>query len=248
MSHGRQAIWGMFLLAAVLLALSTQGCPQGPSRGAVVFIFADGPAGAYDDAYPRLAARGWAGVALVNPTTIGRRGKLSEAECVILDRAGWDISSHGYRHDNPTLMTPEELDLDLRLAHDWLTARGFARGARHYAPPLQANQAVRDAALRYFQTVLPGDSLSEWAVLPPGWIYDSHTTSETCPWMELEAVIDHAREPGHVICLNFHRIVLSGPVGLDTSVARLDAIIDCIASQGICVLTLSDLLDGSASP
>jgi len=212
--------------------------------GCVVFLSADGPKDTRTTVFPLLAAQGWLAAAVVNPTTIGRSNKLTVTDCRFLDGQGWDVGSHGWTHVDPTLLAPEELDAHLRYSHRWLVDRGLDRGARHYGPPLDCNEAVRDAALAFYETVIPAQ-IGPWAVLPEGWTYAWLPAQDTVPWAIVETALGSlVANAGAVTVLPLHHVVLSEPFGLAMSVVRLRQIIRYIRLHAINVVTVSQLRDG----
>jgi peptidoglycan/xylan/chitin deacetylase (PgdA/CDA1 family) len=174
----------------------------------------------------------------------GRPDNLTGCDCDALDADGWDVASHGYTHDDPTQMTPEQLTFHLLDAQLWLLGRGYARGARHYAPPSgHCNQEVLDAALLYYDTVWN----SQYGQLPPGYDYTTLSCNNNYDWEtelrpRLERLVGH---PTRVARCTFHVVVLENPGYQQTDLARLNTILDYLQAQQINVLTLSDLLDGS---
>lgn len=154
----------------------------------VIVVVCDGHRSAYTAALPILADR--PAVALVVPSLVGQRGYLTTGQCAALDAAGWDVSSHGWTHDNPIRMNDEELDEHLRRSSHWLAIRGF-RGAAHYGPPLACDERVRTAALRYYRTVLVRE-LGPSGELPAGWEYRWVAGEDARPWAKVQAGLNWA--------------------------------------------------------
>lgn len=230
------------LLARILLSVGETPAVQAGrynETGHAIFIFADGHASTMY-AYQRL--EGWPGMALINPSTIGLPEHLHVLHCDVLNSAGWDVSSHGYTHEDPTLMTPEELEDHLKLAHQWLLSRGYTNGAKHYGPPLACDQAVRDAALQYHDTVIPA-KLGQWAVLPEGLDYIWRSTSNIVKWPAIQSGLEWAAQGANrVIVLVSHKIAETGQPHLTTSIRRLQRIINLARSLRINVVSMSQLM------
>ena len=223
--------------ASILAGTGLVGDSQ---AGRLIFLLSDTCDSDYTMAGPRLRRRGWPAVSLINPSMVDTEDKLTEAMVTRLNGWGWDVSSHGWTHDNPTQMPPEELDEHLRLAKEWLASRSFV-GAAHYGPPFTCNQVVRDAALAYYATVVTA-GLGPWAVLPSGYDYAWQQGHDQVPWPTVRAELDGlAGNPNANLLLSFHRLVRSSPVGNQTSVARFQMVINRAEQLGVQVTTLTGL-------
>ena len=211
----------------------------------VILAFADAQEGAYSVAFPAMRARGVRGVAYVNvePIVLGQAGRLTAEQLDELNAAGWDIASHGYTHTDPTALTAQQLDDNLREAHQWLLDRGYSRGARHYGPPSNdCDQRVMDAALQYYQTVW----CRQYSHLPAGYQYGVGACGNNTEWSRLQQAFDKlAGQPGRVLRCTFHGLVPAQPTGNQGDLARVNQILDYLAAKQIRVVTLSDLLDGT---
>jgi peptidoglycan/xylan/chitin deacetylase (PgdA/CDA1 family) len=216
----------------------------------VILAFADSKEGAYSVAFPAMRARGVRGVAfvVVAPVVQGEAGRLTAEQLDELDAAGWDIASHGYTHDDPIVMTAQQLDDNLRDAHEWLLDRGYSRGARHYGPPSNnCDQRVLDAALKYYKTVW----CRQYSSLPAGYEYGVGACGNNTDWSRLQQAFDRlVGQPNRVLRCTFHALVPALPTGNQADLARVNQILDYLAAQKIQVVALSDLLDGTipASP
>jgi peptidoglycan/xylan/chitin deacetylase (PgdA/CDA1 family) len=231
------AMVGQWVGTSVLAGV---GLGRNLQAGQLIFLLSDTCDSDYTMASPRLRSRGWPAVSLINPSMVDAEDKLTEAMVERLNGWGWDISSHGWTHDNPTQMSPEELDDHLRLSHEWIESRSLD-GAAHYGPPFTCNQVVRDAALAYYATVVTA-GLGPWAVLPSGYDYAWQPGHDQVPWQTLRAALDGlAGHPGAVLLLSFHRLVKTSPVGTQTSVARFQMVVNRAEQLGVNVTTLTGL-------
>lgn len=222
------------------VALVGSGLVSESPAGRLILLFSDTCDTDYTMASPRLRRQGWPAVSLINPSMVDSEDKLTEAMVEDLDGWGWDISSHGWAHDNPTRMSPEELDEHLRLAHEWIESRSLV-GAAHYGPPFTCNQVVRDAALAYYATVVT-TGLGPWTVLPSGYDYAWQPGHDQVPWPTVRAALDGlAGNPDAVLLLSFHRLVRSSPVGTQASLARFQMVINRAMQLGVQVTTLTGL-------
>jgi peptidoglycan/xylan/chitin deacetylase (PgdA/CDA1 family) len=211
----------------------------------VILAFADAQEGAYSVAFPAMRARGVRGVAYVNvePVVLGQAGRVTAEQLDELDAAGWDIASHGYTHTDPTALTAQQLDDNLRLAHEWLLDRGYSLGARHYGPPSNdCDQRVMDAALQYYQTVW----CRQYSHLPAGYRFGVGACGNNAEWSRLQQAFDKLTgQPDRVLRCTFHGLVPAQPTGNQGDLARVNQILDYLAAKQIRVVTLSDLLDGT---
>jgi peptidoglycan/xylan/chitin deacetylase (PgdA/CDA1 family) len=207
--------------------------------GRVVILFADGRLTDLTLAAPLLSRRGLPWISFLMPGQVGTGAKMDESEIAALAALGGVPASHGYTHEDPTLMDEPTLAIHLEDSRAWLVARSYA-GADWYAPPIADNAAVRDAALAAGYTVVLTYALDEFAVLPAGYTYYWQEGQDAVGWGTIQAALA-ALSGGDVLFLQFHRTVETGPVSLDVSTARLTAILNEIETLGLLAVTLSDL-------
>jgi len=228
------------LLLALLCVLLPASVAQAQQPGIVVFEFADGHESHYTIARPPFRARGWTGVAAINPSNVGQPGRLTEDQLRRLYNVdGWDVMSHGWTHEDPTLMTPEELDEHLRLSHDWLLDHEFTRSARHYGPPLGCDARVREAATEYYDLIR---HFGECKRLPEGYDYRQTGVHDAIPWHRIRRRIDAVTDSDQALLLTFHQLVEGDAGGGQTSRARFGQVIRYVERRGLRVATFSDLL------
>lgn len=228
--------------------------PPGPPNGLAVLLFADGRISCRTLAFPVLFARGMLGTSLV-PVSLLDDGRkhMTTAQVEQLIAAGWDVCSHPA--GDPRLLSDYDLDVELHTSHDWIVAHGCPLGARLYGPAGgQCDQRVLDMAWinpaipgdpGYYNMVLAGFVVNAWSRgFPTGYEYSGIGCAETTGWPAIRDVIDAALgDPMHVIQLNFHEIVASDPVHLETSLALLTRIADYLDENNVQVVTYSQIYD-----
>jgi peptidoglycan/xylan/chitin deacetylase (PgdA/CDA1 family) len=215
-----------------------------PDKGIVIFTFNDAYRSTYTKAYPILQAKGWKGTAYICPSVIGNYNKFTLGDLVFLNQAGWDISSHGWSHVDPSTLNPEELDQHLRGSYEWLVNNGFSNGARHYDPPYSnMNESVYNEAIKYYQTIRVFNG--NYLLMPPDHTYIIIVAHDAKTWDYVKGAIDSLRSNNQVLLLTYHEIVDANPVDNQTSVTFFMQAVDYIAQKGLNVLSLSEFVDGS---
>jgi len=106
------------------------------SEPAVVLSLDDAHETAYDIAYPILKARNMVATEYVVTDDVGGGAKMTWAELVELQAAGWTIANHSKTHANFTTLTEAEIETELTDAKDALIANGITgNGPLHVAYP-----------------------------------------------------------------------------------------------------------------
>lgn len=239
--------------------------PDGSStwaNGVISICFDDVYASQWTGAKPTLDARGYPATAYVIGDYIDTNGRLTLNQLKAMqDTSGWEIAGHASTGTNHTAsytgLPAATLESDIRTQRAWLNAKGL-RGADGTAYPLG-------------QYGLTSDSLSTLDIVRAYWGYARTThsrTKETFPPADryrLRAIsgistfaggvtpssittattgeIDKCKANKSWLILVFHDIVASG-VAATTQILQsdFDAIISAIATAGVPVRTVADVL------
>jgi peptidoglycan/xylan/chitin deacetylase (PgdA/CDA1 family) len=119
-------------------------------RGAITVTFDDGFRSAYQNAIPIMTELGLRGNVGVYTEAVGWPDYMTEAQLAELHEAGWSMPSHSVSHDTLTLLTPAELDDELRDSREWLDARGFRGSNVFVAPYLEFGERERINTSQYY--------------------------------------------------------------------------------------------------
>lgn len=214
------------------------------NTGIVSLTFDDTYKSQYDLAFPLLDSYNWHGQVYINPSMVGKINKMTLSDLTTLNMTGWDVSSHGYSHLDPTTLSSEQLTQHLKDSHDWLINNGFSRGARHYRPPYGAcNQTIYDQALLYYDTInIPSQSrFAQWAKFPDSRNYRVIVAHDAIGWDTIKGEIDAASTNDQVLMLVYHNLVELNPTGNQTSTAFLVQTLNYLKEQGKNVLNTSEI-------
>ncbi|MDD4797611.1 MAG: polysaccharide deacetylase family protein [Eubacteriales bacterium] len=127
--------------AFVMLRLSSfsyealPAVPVDAAKTQVVFMFDDGWASVYTDAYPLLARYGYSASIAAIPGMAREREYLSYAQLARMYMDGWDILNHSYSHKDGMYARCDELLSEYMSAREWLDRRFFRRGGNSVIMP-----------------------------------------------------------------------------------------------------------------
>ena len=232
----------------------TGGLPYWKRDGSVIFLLADGIDTDYTLTYPRLAAHDWPAMSLLVTSLVDGVNRLTTAQVQELDLKNWDMSLHGYTHTDPTTL-PDDADgvapWDAGSLHEqlyegrlWLRNAGIVNGIRHYSPPIGFSEHVSDVARTFGVLSVFFPALPAGTVLPQPYTYHWQRCADSQATMdELRAALvqNVYRRPFHVSFWLLERVVNVAAPG-QTSVTRLEAIIQLLRDWDITPTTLSTLM------
>ncbi|WP_331233458.1 polysaccharide deacetylase family protein [Natronorarus salvus] len=213
---------------------------DGVGRSHAILAFYGGHVSQYEEAFPRLEARGMRGVVALSADSIGREGRMTESQLSELADAGWDIASLPTARGHLSSLTASEQHRVIERNRQRLSELGFGAGARHFFAPHDRIDGDTLAAVRELHEtgfVYGGNS----AGMPP-------TAPHTIPVLNgahLEssrAAILRADRHKQLVVPRFELI---GEDGMELS--EFDAQLDRLESNsyagGLTVITASDLVD-----
>jgi peptidoglycan/xylan/chitin deacetylase (PgdA/CDA1 family) len=221
-------------------------------EGVVSFTFDDNFASMVSEGLPILAQHNFPATAYVIVDLVGDAGRASIADLTTLQNThGWQIAAHSYVDQHHAArfpnLTADVIEDDMVDSRAWLIANRF-RGYDHCAYPggeftggLGAN--VLALARTYFstcrtiyqgerETYLPADS----AKLRVLYVTNGVTLARAL------AAVDTARANREWIILVFHSLVAAPAVTTQWSTADFASLVDHIASTGMPVKTVGELL------
>lgn len=217
------------------------------SHGVVCFSFDDAYESQFTTAKPILDAYGFPATAYVIRDYIGTTNRLTLDQCKKMrDYSHWDISPHtttGTVHANRfTSLTSSQLDEEFKDIKRWINENGFDPRTIAY-PGGEFNATVIDRVERHFigaRTVyqkpetLPPSRASKIKV--GAYLLNSTLTST------ITAAIDLAYTNKQMLNIVAHNVITTPVESTDVSTANFQTIVDYVATKGISVRTIGDVL------
>jgi len=213
---------------------------EGVGRSHAILAFYGGHVSQYEEAFPRLEARGMRGVVAVSAGQIGREGRMTESQLSELADAGWDVASLPTERGRLPSLGASEQHRVVERNRDRLTDLGFEAGARHFFAPHDRIDGDTLAAVRELHET--------------GFVYGANsagmvpTAPHTIPVLNgnhLEssrAAILRADRHEQLVVPRFE-IVGDGGMSLSDFDAQLDRLESNSYAGGLTVITASDLVD-----
>ena len=218
--------------------------------GNVTLRFDDGLATTYNEARKRMDAYGFRGVAAVSTSLVPLslidqgHGLMTPTQLKALESLGWDIVSHS-NHHIPLSQQPEEtMESELRESQQYLIQNGLTRGSRFFIPPEHDwNPTLEYYIKKYYQGCQFKEEFHE--TIPPGDPYRMKCmpVKNTTPVPTVQGWIDAAKDSNAWLTLVFHGIVDPASEEYECTPSNFQSVIDYIHSQGIDVVTFSDVFD-----
>jgi peptidoglycan/xylan/chitin deacetylase (PgdA/CDA1 family) len=216
-------------------------------NGVVSFTFDDTYASHYTQARPRMDAYGFPGTAYVIQEYVNGSGRMSMAQLHALERfSGWEVAGHsttGATHAARfSTMNAGQLETEFSTIRSWLHDNGFAGDHLAYPGGEFSNLAL-DAAERFFTGARTTYQRSE--TLPParsskircgGYVTSATTVAA------MTAAVDQAYANGEWLVCAWHDIVTTVGPTTDWLVSDFGTFVSYVASKGIPVRTVGDVL------
>ena len=199
----------------------------------VTFVFDDGNETDYTLMKPLFAAQGEVACSAVVTSLIGEVDRLTSAQIVELEDAGWEILSHTKTHANLTELTEAEILTELADSKTELEAMGLT--INNLAYPYGAhNETVRRIAREYYRSARD-DSGTNPALLDTyrlsARVADDHTALAT-----YQGYVDTAELYTRWLIFYLHETN-------SDDVTALNTLIDYIQAKGISIVTINQGLD-----
>lgn len=215
--------------------------PQ-PPEGICSLTFDDGWLSQYTEAKKKMDQYGYAGTAYVSKLNIDTTNYMTLSQCKEMELLdGWDISGHS--REDLTALSASALTTELSAMKSWLISNGFQRGINHFAYPLgRWNDSVVAELRKYFTSARTIVNFSE--TLPPADYYRLRVlyVLDTTTTAAIATAVTDAIDNGEWLILVFHKIVTTTANEIEYSISNFGTVIDNIATQGIKVRTVSDVI------
>lgn len=209
----------------------------------VSITFDDGQESVFTHAKPAMDVYQYAGTLFSITNYIGEPGFMNQYMMDELHIAGWDIGGHS---DNLlTMLTPEQLEEDIRRTKTYLLAKKY-RGHDMYAIPYGLyNQSVMKTLSSYFTWIRPDDSMHQ----PSGYISHHRINSQVVPFhIPVSGVIswiEEAIQNRDNLLLVFHKIVENPQVDSEYSLQDFKQILEYLHYRNIDVVPMSQVVNGT---
>jgi peptidoglycan/xylan/chitin deacetylase (PgdA/CDA1 family) len=218
---------------------------QTPAGGAVSFMFDDGEASTYTQAYPVLKAKGYPGVAAIVTSFVGDSGFVKRAQVLDLQRNGWEIVSHTLTHNDLTAMTTLRAQRELSQSKSTLTAWGL--NVNSFAFPFGAYNAN---LLAYGSSLYTSMRPYEQGDNPKGsWPYQIRVrgiTSATTP-AQIRAWAEESKAKGTWNIFTYHSVDSVADDEYRTDPAVFTQMVNEVAASGVAVVTYQEGLNRFAA-
>ena len=221
--------------------------PTKYTNGVVTFSFDDGYQSQYTAARAKLDQYGFPATAFIVVSYLGSSGRLTLAQLQALrDHSGWEVAPHatsGTIHGNRlTTLTEEQLEAEFTELRAWFSANGFEPNVFAY-PGGEYNSAVLKKAQRHFigartifqfpETLPPADNSK---------IRTNAYMSSSTLLATVQTAIDQAYTNKEWLHIVAHNIIDTPVQSTDVATATFNSIVDYVASKGIAVATMGDVL------
>ncbi len=215
-----------------------------PPEGIVSLTFDDGSTSQYTEASKKMSEYSFSGTAYVIPAQVGESGYMTLAQLKNLqDIHGWDISSH--YSTNFTTLTSDELETAIKSVKNYLASNGFAKGMDHLAYPQgDYNQTVLPIVKKYFLSGRQSSTgLHETLPITDRYRIKVFPVKNTTTPAEVATQVTAAINNKDWLVLVFHKVLATTSASEDCTIADFGTIIDDIATQGIPVKTVSEVVN-----
>lgn len=260
LTTGPVTVW---LQAVEIIDAATTQWPKG-----IVSVTFDDSNSSANLARPKMDTLGYRGTQYTIADAIGTSNKLTLAELRSLQNmSGWEIAGHSYAGAAHTAryptLTAAQVDDDLRNLRSWLVSNGFTGDSFAYPGGQYENTTdgvpVSDLVARYFssgRTILSSTNVSTHSTIDAIPAAMPHRlrgmssisslsvgTNNPTTLTAAGGMLDKVAVNGGWLGLVFHQIVTGVPTAAtDCSQTDFNTIMDAIASRGIPVLPVSEVL------
>lgn len=213
--------------------------------GNVLFHFDDGFATQYTKAFNILNYRGMVGSCGLISDYVGTGSYMTLDQAKEMYSYGWDMFNHTKTHADLSLLTKEEIQIEIDGCRDYLLKNGLTRAADLVAYP---KGLYNDAVMEVMQNYRMGRIVrEEYEVSPSIQKYKLKVINLTNAVTvdAAKAHIDNAVETGLTLIFLLHRIEDTGTDDMIYLTSNLQAIVDYVYSKkdSLNVLTWSEYAD-----
>jgi peptidoglycan/xylan/chitin deacetylase (PgdA/CDA1 family) len=211
-------------------------------RPLVSLTFDDGWESAGTDGAALLNKYGFKGTFYLNPSTIDTPSYMTSDEVGALDAAGHELASHGYQHDDFTMLSAEAIDYQLGHAYAYFK-QVYHKDTVDFATPYGSqDEQVTYYARRYYDSLRGTDAgVNTRQNIDTNNLLVAYIGKST-PLVRINAILDQAKATHGWVIFVYHRIE-SGEGG-ETAIdpVQFQQQVDAVARSGITVETVSAAL------
>ncbi|KKR15230.1 MAG: hypothetical protein UT43_C0005G0026, partial [Parcubacteria group bacterium GW2011_GWC1_39_29] len=218
-----------------------------PTEGVVSVVFDDGWDSQFTEGKKKMDEYDMKATAYIIPDLVDTANYMTLANLKELQNLHeWDISAH--HQTNFTTLTATEVEETILDIKNYLIKNGF-KGADHFAYPNGAfdETTVLPLVRKYFKSAR---TIAEYPeTYPPADYHKLRVASilDTDTPASIATLVDNARINKEWLILVFHKIVTTPTVETEYSIADFGTIIDDIASDGITVKTVSEVINAQTT-
>jgi hypothetical protein len=232
-------------------------------NGVVSITFDDSYDTVYNLARPVMEGLGQRGTLYTIADALGTSGFQTLPQVKTLDRLGWEIAGHAYtraKHDvGYNLLTGREVADELRNLRAWMVSNGFLSTQFSYPRGFFGQTTdganIEELTRQYFSTGRSINYESTIESFPPpmpsrmravssiGSVIGSGSRAYPANLVGSGGLLDRCQQQGSWLQLTFHKIVTgTASATTECSVADFTTIMQAIASRGIPVRTVDDVI------
>lgn len=214
-------------------------------NGVISLCFDDSPSGGWTYAVPKLASRGWAGTLFPIIGSIDTAGSLTMAQVQAIQNVyGWEIGAHATTtatHVDYTTQTTSWIRAEQLSMRRWQQANNFRSSSFAYPIGPYSAAATQEVAGHWESARSTGDLIDSVKTVDlqrmGSLVCNSSTTLATA-----KARVDAVVAGKGWLKFTFHNIVAASPSGNDWLASDFNSLMDYIASKGIPVARIADVL------
>lgn len=215
-----------------------------PTSAILTFTFDDGWGSQYTQAKTKLDQYGFKATAyIIHAYTDIKPGYMTSSQLKDLDNIGWDISVHDST-DLTAFSTQSDIESLLLNDISFHLSKSLKQGVCHFAYPngLYNDSIIIPATKKYFTSCRATIDASE--TFPPADYMKLRVLSvkNTTTTAAIATRVTQAINNKEWLILIFHQIVAAPAVSTEYSITDFGTVVDNIATSGISVKTMTDII------
>ncbi|MGG7450543.1 hypothetical protein ACQ3HE_06600 [Plantibacter auratus] len=213
--------------------------PAALPNGAAIFTFDDADPTHWTVAKPYLDRIGAPGVAFPILSSIGGGGLSAAQLKAMRDLSGWEIGAHAKDTAEHTAGFAGLTEAQLISKYDYLKSTTAALGftADNFAWPNGDSDLLAETVGRRYWSIARGTATG----IQPA-TFTNAMRIKGVGDATLSNNVAKAKASKGVAVFVIHRLVSSGPVGTDYTIANFQAAVDACVAQGVPIMTFNELL------
>jgi len=221
-----------------------QMLPDVWNSGRVTFRFDDVFDDFYTTVFPNMTAHGFKGCGAAVTTHVGTAGRCTWPQLREMQAAGWDITSHSRTHAAFEGLSENELISEIQGSQNDLLAQDIELGSRFLIYPGSSwNQTVLTYMRKWFSMAGGRTAFLEHFAPSNELILFCNGAINTTTVSTMKSWIDEAKNYNGWLIIYFHHIKTPADETYSNTIADFNEVLDYIETEGLPVMTLSDVFD-----